>query len=250
MNELKVFQNEEFGAVRTTIINGEPYFLGKDVADILGYTNTPKAIRDHIDDEDKLTERIVLSGQNREVIFINESGLYSLILSSKLPTAKCFKRWVTSEILPSIRKTGSYTDHSNPQQDGFAQRELTIRELEARAKVADVLYKLLDVETLSPTYKNIIVCKTAEAACGTPVLPLPKTERLTYSAAEIGKMLGISGQKVGRLANLNGLKTDEYGAWYHDKAVHSNKEIDTFRYYDNAVDKFREIMQGTEMPDV
>ena len=79
--ELQVFSSAEFGSVRTTTVNGEVMFVGKDVADILGYTNTPKAIRDHVDDEDKLTERIVLSGQNREVIFINESGLYSLIQS-------------------------------------------------------------------------------------------------------------------------------------------------------------------------
>lgn len=108
MNELQVFENSEFGEIRTVEINGEPWFVGKDVADILGYTNTPKAIRDHVDDEDKLTERIVLSGQNREVIFINESGLYSLILSSKMPNAKKFKHWVTSEVLPSIRKHGAY----------------------------------------------------------------------------------------------------------------------------------------------
>lgn len=108
MNELKIFKNSEFGEIRTVEIDGEPWFVGKDMADILGYTNTAKAIRDHVDDEDKLTERIVLSGQNREVIFINESGLYSLVLSSKLPNAKAFKRWVTSEVLPSIRKHGLY----------------------------------------------------------------------------------------------------------------------------------------------
>lgn len=108
MNNLQIFSNEEFGQVRTVTINEEVWFVGKDVADILEYTNTAKAIRDHIDEEDKLTERIVLSGQNREVIFINESGLYSLILSSKMPNARKFKRWVTSEVLPAIRKTGSY----------------------------------------------------------------------------------------------------------------------------------------------
>lgn len=109
MNDLKTFENEEFGTIRTVTIDNEPWFVGKDVADILGYTNTPKAIRDHVDEEDKLTERIVLSGQNREVVVLNESGLYSLVLSSKLPTAKKFKRWVTSEVLPSLRKTGSYS---------------------------------------------------------------------------------------------------------------------------------------------
>ena len=94
--------------VRTLVSDNEPYFLGRDVAEVLEYANTAKAIRDHVDDEDKLTERIVLSGQNREVIFINESGLYSLILGSKLPTAKKFKRWVTHEVLPAIRKHGAY----------------------------------------------------------------------------------------------------------------------------------------------
>ena len=108
MNELQVFNNQEFGLVRSLVINDEPWFVGKDVAGILKYTNTAKAIRDHVDEEDKLTERIVLSGQNREAIFINESGLYSLVLSSKLPSAKKFKRWVTSEVLPTLRKTGQY----------------------------------------------------------------------------------------------------------------------------------------------
>lgn len=106
---ITTFNNEEFGNVRTYMIKGEPWFIGKDIAAILNYTNTSKAIRDHVDNDDKLTERIVLSGQNREVIFINESGFYSLILSSKMPNAKKFKRWVTSEVLPSLRKTGTYT---------------------------------------------------------------------------------------------------------------------------------------------
>ena len=104
----KIFGNAEFGNVRATLINAVPRLIGKDVAEALGYLNPQKALRDHVDDEDKLTERIVLSGQNREVILINESGLYSLILSSKLPSAKRFKRWVTSEVLPAIRQTGSY----------------------------------------------------------------------------------------------------------------------------------------------
>ena len=109
MNELMTFVNEEFGTVRSTVINGEPWLLGKDIADILGYTNTPKAIRDHVDTEDKLTERIVLSGQTRSVvIFINESGFYSLVLSSKLPNAKKFKHWVTGTVLPTIRRTGGF----------------------------------------------------------------------------------------------------------------------------------------------
>ena len=106
---IQIFKNKQFGEIRTmTDEKGETFFVGKDVAMALGYSNPLKAIRDHVDNEDKLGERIVHSGQNRNVIFINESGLYSLILSSKLEQARQFKRWVTSEVLPAIRKTGRY----------------------------------------------------------------------------------------------------------------------------------------------
>lgn len=100
--ELQIYENAKFGTVRTATIDGEIMFVGKDVADILGYMNAPKAIKDHVDDEDKLIERIVMSGQNKDVILINESGLYSLILLSKMPKAREFKHWVTAEVLPSI----------------------------------------------------------------------------------------------------------------------------------------------------
>ena len=116
LNQLEIFKNREFGEIRTVTVDGEPWFVAKDIAEILQYTNTQKAIRDHVDEEDKLTERIVLSGQNREVICINESGLYSLILSSKMPGAKRFKRWVTSEVLPQIRRTGTYQKPMTPQE--------------------------------------------------------------------------------------------------------------------------------------
>ena len=106
--ELQIFKNAELGSVRSTMINGEPYFVGKDVAEILGYKDTSDAMRRHVDDEDKLTRCFTDSGQSREMYVINESGLYSLILSSKLPTAKRFKRWVTSEVLPAIRRHGLY----------------------------------------------------------------------------------------------------------------------------------------------
>ena len=105
---IQIFTSENFGEIRTCQVNNQIMFVGKDVATALGYSNSQKAIRDHVDDDDKLTERFVLSGQIRSVIIINESGLYSLILSSKLPQAKAFKRWVTSEVLPTIRKTGKY----------------------------------------------------------------------------------------------------------------------------------------------
>lgn len=108
MNNLQIFNSPEFGQVRTIQQNGEPWFVGKDVAEILGYKDTSDAMKKHVDIEDKLTRRFADSGQNREMYIINESGLYSLILSSKMPKAKEFKRWVTSEVIPAIRKTGKY----------------------------------------------------------------------------------------------------------------------------------------------
>ena len=163
MNDLKVFENSEFGTVRTVIVNDEPYFVGKDVADILGYTNTPKAIRDHVDDEDKLTERIVLSGQNREVVFINESGLYSLILSSKMPNAKKFKRWVTSEVLPSIRKHGMYATEellANPDllisvaQELKAERE---RSKQLKQKIEKDKPKTIFADAVATSSTSILI---------------------------------------------------------------------------------------------
>lgn len=108
MNNLKIFENAEFGKIRTMEQNGEPWFVGKDVADILGYKNGSRDINSHVDEEDRLKYQISTAGQMREQTFINESGLYSLVLSSKLPTAKIFKRWITKEVIPAIRKHGGY----------------------------------------------------------------------------------------------------------------------------------------------
>ena len=112
MNELKIFQNEEFGEIRTVTINGEPWLVGKDVAEALGYSNTKDAIASHVAEEDKQviqkSEITTFEIPNRGLTVINESGLYALIFGSKLESAKRFKHWVTSEVLPSIRKTGQY----------------------------------------------------------------------------------------------------------------------------------------------
>lgn len=155
MNRLTIFSNEEFGTIRAIERDGEPWFLGKDVAEVLGYTNPQKAIRDHVDEEDKLTERIVLSGQNREAFIINESGVYALIFGSKLPRAKEFKHWVTSEVLPSIRKHGVYMTDSKAydllhNEDSLAdlllqageqlkQKNIIIEEMRPKAIFADAV---------------------------------------------------------------------------------------------------------------
>lgn len=124
MNRIKIFKNPEFGKVRTVEIDGKPYLIGKDVAEALGYSNTRKALADHVDEEDKGVTKCDTLGGKQELTVINESGLYSLILSSKLESAKRFKRWVTSEVLPSIRKSGGYI---------AGQEQMTDSELMAKA---------------------------------------------------------------------------------------------------------------------
>lgn len=119
---------------------------------------------------------------------------------------------------------------------------LEVKEMNARVRMSNQFLKLAKVDTLSPEYKNILVAKSAEVLTGQPLLPLPKSEQKTYSATEVGQFFGVSAQIIGKLANKHNLKTNEYGSWYRDKSPYSNKEVDTFRYNDNAVKKFKELL--------
>lgn len=235
-NEIQIFKNDEFGQVRTTTINGEPWFVGKDVADILGYSNPRDAIAKHVDDDDRNTVAIRDGKGNPNQTIINESGLYALIIGSKLPAAKKFKRWVTSEVLPSIRKTGSYT------VDPLQKQRLEIDLNNSRANVAALWLEIGNLAT--PEYKQ--VCSSYASSVlsgGKEVIPLPecKIDRY-YSAAEIAAALGITANRVGKIANQNGLKTAEYGKWFFDKSPYSNKEVQTFRYTRKAVDAIRKLV--------
>ncbi len=152
---VQVFNNEEFGRVRTLEIDGMVYFVGKDVADVLGYQNGSRDINRHVDDEDKLKYRFGTSGQDREMTIINESGLYSLILSSKLPRAKEFKRWVTSEVLPAIRKHGAYiapAQNALTAEDAFIQLFQTQKEIKAeQAEMRDDIVYLKEEQPVNPS---------------------------------------------------------------------------------------------------
>ena len=167
MNELKVFENAEFGQIRGVEINGESWLVGKDVAERLGYKDTSDALKKHVDEEDKLTRRFADSGQNREMYVINESGLYSLVLGSKLPNAKKFKRWVTSEVLPAIRKHGGYLT-AEKVEEALLNPDVLIRlatelkdEREARraleSKVAEDAPKVLFAQAVEQAENSILV---------------------------------------------------------------------------------------------
>ncbi len=207
MNELEIFKNPEFGEVRTVVIQNEPYFLGKDVAEILGYERGTKAVRDHVDDED--IDEIPIQdsiGRQRITPFINESGLYSLILSSKLPEAKKFKRWITSEVIPSIRKHGAYaTDEviekvlESPEFGIQLLTNLKNEREKNKELSAELAQKSNLIETLQPKaayYDLILQCSGL----------LPVTD--------IAKDYGMTAQTFNKKLHELGVQYFQSGRWY------------------------------------
>ena len=165
---IQVFNNTEFGEIRSMTIDGEPYFVGKDIAAALGYSNPSKALIDHVDEEDKLNNETLSSLGQRGGWLINESGMYSLILGSKLDGAKRFKRWVTSEILPAIRKTGAFATDSAAAE--LKARELRVKEMNAQARLINAETRRLTVlqkgKGLSQVAVDTLAVKAVERVTG------------------------------------------------------------------------------------
>lgn len=230
MNELQVF-NYNGAQVRTVQKDGQDWWVLKDVCDVLGLSNT-RVVAERLEDDERSKLNLHRQG---DTWCINECGLYNVILRSDKPEAKPFRKWVTSEVLPSIRKTGTYST-TNKQSEA-----LEIKKTNARVRLSNQFLKLAKVDTLSEEYKNILVAKAAEALTGFQLIPLPQSEQKMYTATEIGEMFGVSSQKIGRVSNEHGMKTEEYGKFYRSKSQYSCKEVDSFMYNDKAVEKFREI---------
>lgn len=191
MNDLKIYENKEFGEIRTVVKDGEPWFVGKDVAEILGYSNPRKAVIDHVDEEDKMDGVTIRDsiGRKQIPVLINESGLYSLILSSKQPNAKKFKKWVTSEVLPSIRKNGGYI---------AGQETMTDDELMARAlQVAQ--NKIQERDKQIETMKPKAIFADAVAASHTSIL-----------VGELAKILKQNGVNIGQNRLYEWLRENGY----------------------------------------
>lgn len=224
MNEIKIFENPEFGSIRSVMVDDEPWFVGRDVASVLGYSNTKDALSKHVDGEDKLGSQIATSGQNRNMTIINESGLYSLILSSKLPSAKKFKRWVTSDVLPSIRKHGLYAN-AETVEAMLADPDVAIRLLtnlkEERAKRAEVEAKL---EQAHPK----VIFADAVAASKTSIL-----------IGDLAKLIKQNGRDMGQKRLFvwmreNGFLIKRKGADYNSPTQRA-MEMGLFRVKETAI---------------
>ena len=216
MNNLTVFKNQDFGEVRTVTINDEPYFVGKDVAEILGYSNSRKALADHVDDEDKDVTKCYTLGGTQDLAVINESGLYALILSSKLPRAKQFKHWVTSDVLPAIRKHGAYATEeliANPDLAIAAFKALKEEREQNRKLEQKVAVQTQQISEMAPKvsyYDVVLNCKDL------------------VSMSVIAKDYGWSASKMNKYLHEKGIQFRQGGIWllyqkYAEKGYTSTK---------------------------
>lgn len=250
MNNLMVFENHN---VEVFEWNGKvlfnPYHCGEclelnesSVRNHLSKMNSKQAVL--LKNSDVLNEDIRKLNNAGEK-FLTESGVYKLIFKSKKKEAEKFQDWVTDEVLPQIRKTGRYTNNkkqSKSVDNSLKEKEIEVRLKNARAREANILLKICNNPNLSKEYVQVLQSKATEIITGQAILPLPVAERKTYSATEIGEMLGISKNKVGTLTNKHNLKTEEYGKLFHDKSPYSAKEVETFRYYDSVIPILKELL--------
>lgn len=241
MNEIMAFDHERFGRIRGIEIDGESWLVGKDVAERLGYKNPNEALADHVEAEDKLNSKSLSSLGQRGGWLINESGLYSLVLSSKLPEAKAFRHWVTHDVLPALRKTGEYKMRRADDETRKKLADAKVRN--AQSRQAALWIKMAELSGSSEVHKQICAAYASKALEGEMVLPLPAVEK-TYTAHEVGDRYGVSANRIGKLANRHGLKTAEYGMLVMDKAKGCSKDVESWRYNERGVQAIGELLQA------
>lgn len=243
MNELMIFEGHEVEAFE---MKGQALFNPYHVAECLDIADVKSSIR-------SFNEKQIVKVKNSDVHnmhfrklnnagenFLTESGVYKLVFKSRKPNAEKFTDWVTDEVLPTLRKTGSYK-MSNP--DNSKQDRTEIMMMNARSRMAQTYMKLAQVDTLSSTYKNVLVSKASEVLAGEQIIPLPAIrQRKAYSAKEIGDMFGITANRVGRIANQHKLKQPQFGELRRDKSRHSSHECDTWVYFDTVIPEFKRIL--------
>ena len=197
-NQLQIFENREFGKIRVIEKDGQPWFVGKDITDVLAYQNNRDAVKVHVDDEDKAAVVIHDGRQKRKMIVINESGLYSLILSSKLPTAKTFKRWVTSEVLPSVRQHGAYITDD------------TLRRIREDNVFADELIQLLSDEKAK---NNALLDHVEQLAPKARYYDIILQSKNAVPISMIAKDYGMSAVCFNKLLHALGIQYKMRGTW-------------------------------------
>ena len=239
---VQLFKKEDLGMVRILGDKDNPLFCLKDVCEILEHTNSTmlkdSIIKEFGDDLNQIYPIVDNLGRTQKATFITEPQLYFVLMRSDKPKAKPFRQWVINEVLPSIRKTGSYiVNNSSSIVNDLKSRELQLKRAEYLSKIAERYLNRCDGR-----YAQILDSYATKELTGEHILPLPERTEHYYTAEETGKILGISANKVGRIANLNHLKNEKYGKWFIDKAKYTNKEVEAFRYNQTGIDYIKQLL--------
>lgn len=241
MDDIKIFKNEEFGEVRTLVVNNEPWFVGNDVAKALGYgdgKSLPNAINNHVDKEDKGVTKMMTPGGNQQVTIINESGLYSLILSSKLPSAKKFKHWVTSEVLPAIRKHGAYMTKQTLSK-AITSPDFLIQlatQLKAeQEKLAEANNQIARQHDRIGTLEGHLKYNIEEVKKLTPDAEYTRktlTSTTSWNTNVIAKEIGMSAVTLNKRLQGLGIQYKEHGVWVltHKYQSEGYTKTNTYNY--------------------
>ena len=249
-NALQVFDYKG-ATVRTVEINGDVWLVARDVCDVLGLSDVSMSVRG-LDEDEKGTSSICTPGGNQSMTVINEPGLYKLTFKSRKSEAKEFTRWVTHEVLPSIRKTGSYGTKQSMSREEYELRMKASadrsRDLDLRG--AQILQNMIDKELfpITPETRTVFAHEIFRLVTGHEYLAiLPESTEKWYRAGDIASALGLSANMVGRIAKKNGIKapegeSNEYGRWIFSKSKYSSREVPSFIYSESGFEWFREYV--------
>ena len=251
-NALQVF-NFEKRDVRVVIRGSDPWWVAKDVCDVLGYENSRKALADHIDEDEKGVTKCDTLGGMQEMSIINESGLYALVMRSNKPEAKRFRKWVTSEVLPALRKTGSYSVKKAPDEERkleIARQRIALQEKNANARLAKIMQRMVEhpAYELTKESKRILAHEITHLTTGREHLEmLPDAETRYYSAKQIGDEAGVSSRRVMKAAREMGLvapegQGNEYGRWKMTKSPYSPHECAQWSFSEAGRQKVLEAL--------
>ncbi|EDP8645501.1 BRO-N domain-containing protein [Salmonella bongori] len=234
---------------------GKPVFLAVPLAKALGYTNPADALKKHCKSLIKLNyseSRELGFGDNlRGIQFVGQADVFRLIMRSSLPSAERVQDWVCEEVLPALMDTGTYSIRKEKTSSGLPEYRLAkaeqLKALALEKNIASARKLMVMLPRLDPTSHQTLAASLINPIIGYDAIPLPVIEEHYYTAAEVGEKIGVSANKIGRIANANNLKTEQYGKFFLDKSAYSSKQVEAFRYNAEGIEALRHLIQSVDV---